>query len=47
MAAITSNTESWNNHKFSEVETHIKGRLNSLETSIGDISGKTYKKLIF
>ena len=26
MAAITSNTESWNNHKFSEVETHIKNR---------------------
>ena len=26
MAAITSNTESWNTHKFSEVETHIKNR---------------------
>ena len=25
MAAITSTTESWNNHKFSEVESHIKG----------------------
>ena len=26
MAAITSNTESWNGHAFSEVETHIKNR---------------------
>jgi len=25
MAAITDLTESWNNHKFSEVETHLKG----------------------
>ncbi len=31
MAAITSNTESWNNHKFSEVETHLKNRFNELE----------------
>lgn len=31
MAAITSTTESWNNHKFSEVESHIKG--NYLTTS--------------
>ena len=31
MAAITSTTESWNNHKFSEVESHIKG--NYIKTS--------------
>lgn len=31
MAAITSNTESWNGHKFSEVESHIKG--NYIKTS--------------
>lgn len=31
MAAITSNTESWDSHKFSEVETHLKNRFNELE----------------
>lgn len=26
MATITGDTESWNSHKFSEVETYIKSR---------------------
>ena len=30
MAAITSDTESWNDHTFAEVETYIKNRFNKL-----------------
>lgn len=30
MAAINNDTESWNNHSFSEVETYIKNRFNRL-----------------
>lgn len=33
MAAITSNTESWNGHSFSEVEAHIKNRLNNIDAN--------------
>lgn len=29
--AINSNTESWNNHTFAEVEAHIKNRFNEAE----------------
>ena len=35
MAAITSNTESWNGHSFSEVETHIKNRFSESYTYNG------------
>ena len=31
MAAITSDTESWNSHSFSEVEAHIKNRFQELD----------------
>lgn len=37
MAAITSTTESWNSHKFSEVESHIKG--NYLPLGGGTLTG--------
>ena len=33
MAAISSRTEGWNNHTFSEVETHLKGRLGTISTA--------------
>jgi len=37
MAAITSTTESWNGHKFSEVESHLKG--NYLQLGGGTMTG--------
>ena len=38
MASITSNTESWNGHSFSEVETHIKSRLDNCSEKINYIT---------
>lgn len=39
MSAINSITESWNNHTFQEVETHIKGNYLPLTSvSVGSIS---------
>ena len=44
MAAITSNTESWNGHSFSEVETHVKDMFNNNSDFI-DYNGHAYVEI--